>query len=166
MSNDFMALMSPNHQVVPTVRQGSLVYLTPTVIPYDRYPGPRLIELEICTLMQEIDVTSLDPELRGISDVQDCQHDHLSKTADLIAASSGHQDFWKVHEKDGRLVRHHIRKRTVFWDFSNVKGKARIHVSTLTGKRETFKRHSDGSNKKIVDEDFEKHPTRSRIDSD
>ena len=163
MSKDFMALMTPNHQALPIVRQGALAYLTPTVIPYDRYSGPKT-ELEICSLRQEIDLTSLDSELRGISDVQNCQYDHLSKIADLIAASSGHPDFWKVHEIAGRLVRHHIRKRTVFFDFSNVRGKAPVDVSLSTGKRETFKQYSEGFSKKIVDEDFKKHPARFRID--
>ena len=61
-------------------------------------------------------------------------------------------------------MRHHIRKRTVFFDFSNVRGKPAIDVSKLTGKRETFTQYSDGSSKKIVDEDFKKRPIRSRID--
>ena len=76
MSKDFMALMTPNHQTVPIVRQGTLVYLTPTVIPYDRYAGPKS-ELEICSLMQEIDLTSFNSELRGISVLQDCQYDRI-----------------------------------------------------------------------------------------
>ena len=102
MSKDFMALMTPDHQTVPIVRQGALEYLTPAVIPYDRYSGRRT-ELEICSAMQEIDLTSIQSELRGISDVQECQYDHLAKIADLIAASKGgHKDFWKVREKDGR----------------------------------------------------------------
>ena len=91
-SKDFMGLMTPNHQIVSTVRQGALVYLTPTAIPYDRYSGPRT-ELEICSLTQDIDLTSMDSELRGVSDAQDCQYDHLSKIADLIAASSGRSGF-------------------------------------------------------------------------
>ena len=45
--------------------------------------------------MHTIDLTSLNSELRGISDVQDRPYDHLAKIADLIAASKGHQDFWK-----------------------------------------------------------------------
>ena len=67
-----MALMTPNHQTVPVVRHGTLVYLTPTVIPYNRYTGPRT-ELENCSLMHEFDLTPLDSELRGVSDAQDCQ---------------------------------------------------------------------------------------------
>ena len=52
----------------------------------------------------------------------------------------------------------------MFFDFSNVRAKAPIDVSLLAGKRETFKQYSDGSSKKIVDESFKKHRTRSRID--
>ena len=37
VSKDFLTLMIPSHQAVFLVRQGTLVYLTPTVIPYDRY---------------------------------------------------------------------------------------------------------------------------------
>ena len=59
-------------------------------------------------------------------------------------------------------MRHHVKK--CFSVFSNLRGKLPIDVSTRTGKRETFKQHSDGSSKKIVDKDFKKRPTRSRID--
>ena len=57
VSKEFMALMTPNHQSGPIVRQGKLVYLTPTVIPYDRYSGTRT-ELETCSLKQVSDLTS------------------------------------------------------------------------------------------------------------
>ena len=56
ISNGFMALMTSHSQTVPIVRHGAVEYLTPTVIPYDRYSGSRT-ELEICSLTQEIDLT-------------------------------------------------------------------------------------------------------------
>ena len=34
MAKDYMALIDPTGNPVPIVRQGTLVYLTPTVIPY------------------------------------------------------------------------------------------------------------------------------------
>ena len=89
MSKNFMALMTPNNRTVPIVRQGTLVYLTPTVINYDSYSGPRS-EIEINALMQDVDLSSLHSELRGITDaVEDLQYDHLSKISSLISAAQG-----------------------------------------------------------------------------
>ena len=47
------------------------------VIPHNSYSGPRI---EINALTQDVDLSSLHSELRGISDdVEDLQYDHLSK---------------------------------------------------------------------------------------
>ena len=99
MSKDFMALMTPNHQTVPIARQGTLVHLTPTVI--------SMIATQDPEVSWRCAVSCRNLKLRGMADLQDCEYAHLAKIADLTAVSaSEHQDFWKTHEADGRLVRH------------------------------------------------------------
>ena len=164
MSRNFMALMTPTHRTVPIVRQGTLVYLTPTVIPY--HSGNHS-ELEINCLMDELDLSSLDYELRGAQDSEDCQYDHLSKIFALIAAAKDkkkNQDYWELSESLGTLTRHHVKKRNSLFDFNVIRSDPPIEVERLTGKRETFKKYSDGSTAKIVDEDFRSLPTRSSMD--
>ena len=164
MSRNFMALMTPTHRTVPIVRQGTLVYLTPTVIPY--HSGNHS-ELEINCLMDELDLSSLDYELRGAQDSEDCQYDHLSKIFSLIAAAKDkkkNQDYWELSESLGTLTRHHVKKRNSLFDFNVIRSDPPIEVERLTGKRETFKKYSDGSTAKIVDEDFRSLPTRSSMD--
>ena len=117
MSKNLMALMTPTNRTVPIVRQGTLVYLTPTVIPYSSYSGPKS-DVEICALMEDIDIATLQSELRGITDcVEDSQYDHLSKISSLIAAAQRskrpdqqqkNMDYWEVIESSNLLVRHHV----------------------------------------------------------
>ena len=165
MSRNFMALMTPTHRTVPIVRQGTLVYLTPTVIPY--HSGNHS-ELEINCLMDELDLSSLDYELRGAQDSEDCQYDHLSKIFALIAAAKDkkkNQDYWELSESLGTLTRHHVKKRNSLFDFNVIRSDPPMEVERLTGRRETFKKYSDGSTAKIVDEDFRSLPTRSSMDA-
>ena len=68
VSRDFMALMTPQGKTVPVVRQGTLAYLTPTIIPFAQATVPTS-EIEICSLLDDIDLSGLASNLRGISDV-------------------------------------------------------------------------------------------------
>ena len=114
--------------------------------------------------MSELDLQSLDYELRGVQDSEDCQFDHLSKISSLIAAAKDtekkHQDYWTVSEDLGTLVRHHVKKRNCLFDFSSMRSPPPLDVDRLTGERETFKKYSDGSTSRIVDADFRQVPTR------
>ena len=74
MAKDFMA---PLNQTVPIVRQGTLVYLTPTVISYLAYSGLQT-KLEISSLMHNLNLKTIDLKLRGITDSTYCEYDHLS----------------------------------------------------------------------------------------
>ena len=43
--------------------------------------------MEISALMEGIGLESLDVELRGVTDIADMAHDHVSKISSLIAAA-------------------------------------------------------------------------------
>ena len=62
MAKDLMTLMTPTTRMVPIVQQGTLVCLTPTVVPYVLSSGPKT-ESEIDKLPDDLDVQTLDVEL-------------------------------------------------------------------------------------------------------
>ena len=147
MSKNFMALMTPSNRTVPIVRQSKWVYLTPTVIPYASYSGPRN-ELEIGALLDDLDISSLQSDLRGITDcVEHSQYDHLPKIAPLIAAAQKaikrpdhdqqkkHMDYWEVIDNSNTLVRHHAKLRqTTFGNFNLLGGELPVGKERLTGR--------------------------------
>ena len=80
MAKDYMALIDPTGNPVPIVRpvrQGTLVYLTPTVIPYVVANAARLAAMCLPDVMSGIEEELGALELRGVSDVHDCSIDHL-----------------------------------------------------------------------------------------
>ena len=142
------------------------MYLTPTVIPYNSYSGPRN-EIEINALTQDVDLSSLHSELRGITDaVEDLQYDHLSKISSLISAAQGivkksrpdqthkHMDYWEVIEGSHELVRHHVKVRNTMFALSCVRSTLPIDQSRLTGKRITTMHFKDGTSQIVTDQDF------------
>ena len=57
-----------------------------------------------------------------------------------------------------------MKKRNCLFDFSSMRSPPPLDVDRLTGKRETFKKYSDGSTSRSVDADFRQVPTRSGMD--
>eukprot|EP00439_Symbiodinium_sp_Y106_P065462 s5317_g10.t1 len=86
MAKDYMALIDPTGNPVPIVRQGTLVYLTPTVIPYGVANAARLAAMCLPDVMSGIEEELGALELRGVSDVHDCSIDHLCQIGALIAS--------------------------------------------------------------------------------
>ena len=97
-----MALMTPTCKAVPIVRQGTLVYLTPTIVPY-KDSDVRYTEAHISAIMSELDLEDCDVELRGITDVTDNDYDHIAQIHSLIAAAKdprAHPKQWTRPRKD------------------------------------------------------------------
>ena len=113
MAKDYMALIDPTGNPVPIVRQGTLVYLTPTVIPYGVANAARLAATCLPEVMSGIEEELGALELRGVSDVHDCSIDHLCQIGALIVSAQGmrsseggRQDTWEVNETELKLIRH------------------------------------------------------------
>ena len=113
MAKDYMAVISTGNPV-PIVRQGTLVYLTPTVIPYGVTNAARLAAMwSTRGNMSGIEEEPGALELRGVSDVHECSIDHLCQIGALIAAAQGVKssegsrwDTWEVNETELKLIRH------------------------------------------------------------
>ena len=91
---------------VPIVRQGTLVYLTPTVIPYAVADAARMAASCLPESMTQIENRLGSLELRGVSDMHDGSIDHLFQIGALIAAAQGIKndgyrwDMWEVNESE------------------------------------------------------------------
>ena len=78
--------------------------------------------------MVEIDLTALDVELRGVTDIADLAYDHVFKISSLIdAVQKGRQkqkfkrmDCWKADDKAHQLIRHHVKPRSAMFDFGRL----------------------------------------------
>ena len=173
MAKDFMALMTPSNQTVPIVRQGTLVYLTPTVIPYSAYSGPRT-ESEISSLMDDLDLETIDLELRGITDSTHCEYDHLSKISSLVAMAQArarskpafartvaakrkatkNMDYWEIDDPNCLLIRHHVKTRRAMFGLTRLRSSLPVAEDRLTGARVTKVRYKDGTEQVYRDADW------------
>ena len=170
MSRNFMALMTPTCKAVPIVRQGTLVYLTPTIVPY-KDSDVRYTEAHISAIMSELDLEDCDVELRGITDVTDNDYDHIAQIHALIAAAKDkskstskaltkkrsdykNSDYWIVNEDKCLLVRHHVKQCQNLMGFRYLRGELPVDAKRLTG---IVKRRDSllmGTSDVIVDQDF------------
>ena len=172
MSRSFMALMTPTQKIVPIIRQGTLVYMTPSVVPYCE-SDCNMTEAQVNALMSDVDLHDCDIELRGITDVADDAFDHIAQIHSLIAAAKDksktkpktldkpkkradykNSDYWIVSEDKSLLIRHHVKQRQSLFGFRYLRGELPVDEKRLTGHRETERFFIDGSSDVIVDEDF------------
>ena len=88
-AKDYLALVDPTGNPAPIVRQGTLAYLMPTVVPYDVANAAGLAASCLPEVMSGMEQDLGALELRGVSDVRDCSIDHLCQIGALIAAALG-----------------------------------------------------------------------------
>ena len=110
---DNLALIDPTGNPVPIVRQGTLVYLTPTVLLFAVADAARKAASCLPEVMSGIEHELGSVELHGVSDMNDGSIDHLFQIGALIAAAQGVKakegyrwDMWEVNESDLKLIRH------------------------------------------------------------
>ena len=103
MAKDYLALIDPVGNPVPIVRQGTLIYLCPTVIPYAVADAARMAASCLPEVMDGIENELGSVELRGVTDMNDGSIDHLFQIGALIAAAQevkakeGYRwDMWEV----------------------------------------------------------------------
>ena len=75
MCRNFMAMV-PSNRPVAIARQGTLVYMIPTVIPCDQSDS-RYSEAPVNALIDDLDLDDCNIELRGITDVVDRECGHM-----------------------------------------------------------------------------------------
>ena len=166
MAKDYLALIDPTGNPVPIVRQGTLVYLTPTVIPYAVADAARMAASCLPDVMTGIEKQLGSVELRGVSDMHDGSIDHLFQIGALIAAAQGMKmnegyrwDMWEVNEPELKLIRHvRVWRHEMLDPRIKLANKSPVPItgqwSRLTGERVTYKNYKDGSTVTVRDEKF------------
>ena len=123
MAKDYLAI-DPTGNPVPIVRQGTLVYLTPTVIPYAVANAARMAASCLPEVMTGIEHELGSVELRGVSDMHDGSIDHLFRRVRV----------WRHEMLDPRI---------------KLAKKSPVPITgswpRLTGERVTYKKYKDGS---------------------
>ena len=160
---DFWTVMiDPAGNPVPIVRQGTLVYLTPTMILYGIANAARLAATCLPEVMSGIEEELGALELRGVSDVHDCSIDHLCQIGALIASAQGirsfeggRQDTWEVNETELKLIRHvKVWRNKILDPRIKLANRMPVPVLRLTGERLTHKVCRDGSTVTVRDTNF------------
>ena len=166
MAKDYLALMDPIGNPVPIVRQGTLIYLCLTVIPYAVADAARMAPSCLPEVMSGIENELGSVELRGVTDMNDGSIDHLFQIGALIAAAQavkakeGYRwDMWEVNESDLKLIRHvRVWRNEMLDPRIKLANKSPVPItgkrSRLTGERVTFKQYKDGSTVTVRDENF------------
>ena len=98
-------VIDPTGNPVPIARQGTVVYLTPTVIPYAVANAARLAASCFPEVMSGMEKDLGAWELRGVSDVHCPSVDHLCQIGALIAAAQG------MKSSDGVPMGHLVKKK-------------------------------------------------------
>ena len=150
-------MIDPTGNPVPIVRQATLVYLTPTVIPYAVADAARMAASCLPEVMTGIELELGSVELRGVSDMHDGSIDHVFQIGALIAAAQGMKaregykwDMWELNEPELKLIRHVRMWRHEMLDPRiRLGNKSPVPItgqwSRLTGERVTYKTYKDGS---------------------
>ena len=143
------------------------MYLTPTIIPSAQAIVPTT-EIEICSLLDDIDLSGLTGNLRGVSDVIDGSYDHMSRIVELIAAAKDkdkfqrsrpdqkyhNMDWWSLGEPALTLTRHHVKPRNALHTLNRTCTALPCDEARLTGHRRTYKNYQDGTSIVHEDQDF------------
>ena len=141
---------------MPIVRQVTLIYLCPTVIPYAVADAARMAASCLPEAMSGIENELGSVELRGVTDMNDGSTDHLFQIGVLIAAAQevkakeGYRwDMWEVNESDLKLMRHvRVWRNEMLDPRIKLANKSPVPItgkwSRLTGERVTFKQYKDG----------------------
>ena len=175
MTKDYLALIGPIRNPVPIVRQGILIYLCPTVIPYAVADAARMVASCLPEVMDGIENELGSVELRGVTDMNDGSIDHLFQIGALIAAAQemkakeGYRwEMWEVNESNLKLISYIRRWRNEILDPRiKLANKSPVPItgkwSRLTGERVTFNQYKDGATVTVRDENFlELSRTRSK----
>ena len=134
------------------------MYLTPSIIPFAQAIIPTT-EIEICSLLDDIDLLGLTGNLRGVSDIIDGSYDHMSRIIELIAATKDKDkfhrsrpdqkyhkmDWWSLDEIVLTLTRHHIKPRNALHILNRTWTALPCDEARLTGHRRIYKNYQDGT---------------------
>ena len=144
LTKDSMKLLTPQRTSVDTTRHGTLLYLTPDIVPY--HPDMKIVEEELDQHMStlDIDMTKV-PELpTGVDAVE-----HLKSLINTLKSTRYHTDVWQLDEANHTLTRVHKRPRRTF--FTPESSDCPVPCDRLNGQRTTHLDYGEGNVREVLD---------------
>ena len=143
-TKDSMKLLTPQRTSLDITRHGTLLYLTPDIVPY--HPDMKIVEEELDQHMNtlDIDMTKV-PELpTGVDAVE-----QLKSLIDTLKSTCYHTDVWQLDEANHTLTRVHKCPRRAF--FTPESSDCPIPLDRLNGPRTTHLDYGEGDAKEVLD---------------
>ena len=144
LTKDSMKLLTPQRASVDITRHGTLLYLTPDIVPY--HPDMKIVEEELDQHMSTLDVDMTKvPELpTGVDAVE-----QLKSLIDTLKSTCYHTDVWQLDEANHTLTRVHKCPRRTF--FNPESSDCPVPLDRLNGQRTTHLNYGEGDNKEVLD---------------
>ena len=161
LGKDCLLLLTPDHETVPVLRYGTLLYLSPRLVPYCQEWKD--------TVYHEFDdyMNSMSVDLSNVHVTANEETDPLKKLETLVSTLKPHYyhtDQWTLDEANLTLTRTHKRTRRSL--FTPDASTCPVPLDRLIGRRVTFVDYGQGKTDKLVDNNFKdmENPNRKLDD--
>ena len=110
LTKDSMKLLTPQHDSVDITRHGTLLYLTPDIVPY--HPDMKIVEEQLDRYMSTLDIDmSKVPKLPTGADAVE----QLKSLINALKPTYYHTDVWQLGEANHTLTRVQKGPRRAFF---------------------------------------------------
>ena len=138
LSKDSMKLLTPQRASVDITRRGTLLYLTPEIVPY--HTDMKEVEQELDQYMNTLDIDmSKVPELPTGVDAGE----QLKALINALKPTYYHTDVWQLDEANCTLTRVHKRSRRAL--FTPERSDCPVPMERLNGQRTTYLDYGEGN---------------------
>ena len=143
LTKDSMKLLRPQRASVDITRHGTLLYLTPDIVPY--HPDMKIVEEELDQHMNtlDIDMTKVPEPPTGVDAVE-----QLKSLIDTLKSTCYHTDVWQLDEANHTLTRVHKCPRRTF--FTPESSDCPVPLDRLNGQRTTHLDYGEGDVKEVL----------------
>ena len=144
LSKDSMKLLTPQRASVDITRHGTLLYLTPEIVPY--HTDMMEVEQQLDQYMNTLDIDmSKVPELpTGVDAVE-----QLKALINALKPTYYHTDVWQLGEANCTLTRVHKRPRRAL--FTPERSDCPVPMERLNGQRTTYLDYGEGNIREMQD---------------
>ena len=140
LSKDSMKLLIPQRASVDIRRHGTLLYLTPEIVPY--HTDMKEVEQELDQYMNTLDIDmSKVPELTGVDAVE-----QLKALINALKPTYYHTD-WQLDEANCTLTNKHPRRAL----FTPERSDCPVPMERLNGQRTTYLDYGEGNVREMQD---------------
>ena len=143
-TKDSMKLLTPQRDSVDITRHGTLLYLTPDIVPY--HPDMKIVEEQLDQYMSTLDIDmSKVPELPTGVDAAE----QLKSLINALQPTYYHTDVWQLGEANHTFTRVHKRPRRSF--FTPERSVCSVPLDRLNGQRTIHLDYGEGNIREVQD---------------